>query len=70
MDKKMFLSWIEEGVVPIPSFLFTYYKKIGLTDLECMVLLHIYTFIKKGNDFPHTLKSQKECVFRLRSALN
>ncbi|MCU9593666.1 DnaD domain-containing protein [Caldibacillus thermolactis] len=63
MDKKMFLSWIEEGVVPIPSFLFTYYKKIGLTDLECMVLLHIYTFIKKGNDFPtHVEIAERMCI--------
>ncbi|NCU16414.1 DnaD domain-containing protein [Pallidibacillus pasinlerensis] len=52
MYKKMFLSWIEEGVVSIPSFLFSYYKKIGLTDLECMTLLHIYSFIENGNDFP------------------
>lgn len=48
----MFLSWIEEGVVAIPSFLFSHYKKIGLSDVECMVLLHIHTFLEKGQEFP------------------
>lgn len=52
MNKNMFLSWIEEGVIAIPSFLFSYYKKIGLSDIECMVILQIYHFIEKGKDFP------------------
>ncbi len=52
MNKNTFLSWIEEGVISIPSFLFRYYKKIGLTDIECMVILHIFNFIEKGKEFP------------------
>lgn len=52
MTKNAFLTWIEEGSITIPSFLFSYYKKIGLTDVECMMLLHIHQFIQKGIDFP------------------
>ena len=52
MNKNSILSWIEEGVIAIPSFLFSNYKKIGLTDMECMFLLHIHAFINKGIEFP------------------
>jgi len=52
MKKYAFLSWIKEGSVSVPSFLFHYYKKMGLTDVECMLILHIFSFKEKGNDFP------------------
>lgn len=52
MNKKTFLSWIEEGVISIPSFLFSHYKKIGLNDTECMLLLHIFHFMEKGKELP------------------
>ncbi|MCU9613680.1 DnaD domain-containing protein [Caldibacillus lycopersici] len=52
MKNNIILSWIEEGVVSIPSFLFSEYKSIGLTDLECMLILQLHAFMEKGNSFP------------------
>ena len=52
MNKKLGLRLLEERVLTIPSFLFRYYRKIGLTDIECMVILHLYTFIQEGKTFP------------------
>ncbi len=52
MNKKLGLRLLEERVLTIPSFLFRYYRKIGLTDIECMIILHLYTFIQEGKTFP------------------
>ncbi len=52
MKKEAFLSWVEEGIITIPSFLFQYYKEIGLNDTECMVILQIQSFLEKGTGFP------------------
>ncbi|WP_062356434.1 DnaD domain-containing protein [Bacillus kwashiorkori] len=52
MNKQILLELLEEGVVTIPSFLFKYYRKMQLTDIECMLLLHVHTFIQQGNHFP------------------
>lgn len=52
MNKKKVLQLLEEGVITIPSFLFRYYRKIGLTDIECMVILHLYAYIQEGKAFP------------------
>ncbi|WML45080.1 DnaD domain-containing protein [Neobacillus sp. PS3-40] len=46
------LSWIEEGNITIPAILFLEYRNIKLNEYELMLLLHINTFIEKGNGFP------------------
>lgn len=70
------LAWIEEGVVSIPSFLLNHYKKIGLTDLECMLLIHVYAYLDRGNDFPtpeqlsqKMMLTKDECSQMLRSLI-
>ncbi|HJV30930.1 MAG TPA: DnaD domain-containing protein [Bacillales bacterium] len=50
--KANLLSWMEEGNLVLPSILFMEYSKLKLNEIECMLLLHIQTFIEKGNDFP------------------
>jgi DNA replication protein len=50
--KSSLLSWMEEGNLTIPSILFMEYRNIKLNEFELMLLLHIHTFIEKGNHFP------------------
>lgn len=45
-------EWFSEGSISIPKFLMNYYAKLGLDEIEFMVLLHVYTFIESGNSFP------------------
>lgn len=52
MIKHAVQAWMKDGIISIPSFLFQFYKKIGLTDQECFFLLNVYSFIKNGNEFP------------------
>ncbi|WAA10586.1 DnaD domain-containing protein [Fervidibacillus albus] len=52
MSKQLIVSFMKNGGVTIPSFLFQYYKQIGLSDIECMVILHLQTFKENGNEFP------------------
>ncbi|WAA13733.1 DnaD domain-containing protein [Fervidibacillus halotolerans] len=52
MNKNLIVSLMKDGVVTIPSFLFQYYKRIGLSDIECMLILHLQIFLEEGNEFP------------------
>ncbi|MCK6257480.1 DnaD domain-containing protein [Fictibacillus sp. KIGAM418] len=52
MEKALFLKWLSEGTVSIPHVLFKQYRAIGLQDEECMLILHVHTFIESGNPFP------------------
>lgn len=52
MEKALFLKWLSEGTISIPHVLFKHYRSIGLQDEECMLLLHVHTFIESGNPFP------------------
>ncbi len=52
MEKALFLKWLSEGTVSIPHVLFKHYRAIGLQDEECMLILHVHTFIESGNPFP------------------
>ncbi|PLT28365.1 DnaD domain-containing protein [Peribacillus deserti] len=52
MLKDNFLAWMKEGNISIPSFLLSHYKRMGLNELELMVLLHIQHYNEKGNSFP------------------
>jgi DNA replication protein len=50
--KQMMVSWLEEGTVSIPQLLLSNYHKLGLSESEFVLLLQVYSFIEKGNDFP------------------
>lgn len=52
MEKALFFKWLSEGTISIPHVLFKHYRSIGLQDEECMLLLHVHTYIESGNPFP------------------
>ncbi|MBO9128211.1 DnaD domain-containing protein [Bacillus sp. 165] len=52
MKKKFMLEWFEQGSIAIPKLLMNNYKKLGLNEMEFMVILHIHTFLECGNSFP------------------
>ncbi|MGC4376322.1 DnaD domain-containing protein [Fictibacillus sp. Mic-4] len=52
MKNEWFEKWMLEGTISIPKVLLRYYRTLGLKDEECMLLLHVYTFIESGTPFP------------------
>ena len=50
--KTSLLSWIQEGNITIPVILFSQYKNIGINENELMLMIHLLSFIEKGNEFP------------------
>ncbi|WP_113928621.1 DnaD domain-containing protein [Bacillus sp. P14.5] len=50
--KQLMVSWLEEGTISIPQLLLSNYNKLGLSESEFVLLLQVYSFIDKGNDFP------------------
>lgn len=46
------LTWIKSGNFSIPTALLTHYKKLNLDDQEMILILHLLSFIEKGNFFP------------------
>ena len=50
--KTSLLSWLQEGNLTIPAVLLTEYKNIGLNEYELILILQLFSFIEKGNDFP------------------
>lgn len=45
-------KWISQGQVSIPMLLLENYKKLNLSDLEMMLIIHLHAFITSGVDFP------------------
>jgi DNA replication protein len=52
MNNELFERWIQQGSLSIPKILLTHYRKVGLTDEECMLILQMHSFIEEGNVFP------------------
>ncbi|MCP8968787.1 DnaD domain-containing protein [Ectobacillus ponti] len=52
MKKKAMIQWFEQGSIAIPKLLMMQYRKLGLNELEFMIILHIHTFLECGNAFP------------------
>lgn len=52
--------WTEQGNVTISQLFFHHYKKIGITDSEAMLMMHIIAYSSEGNFFPtpHDLSSR------------
>jgi DNA replication protein len=50
--KQLMISWMEEGTISIPQLLLSNYHKLGLSESEFVLLLQVFSFIEKGNDFP------------------
>ncbi|MFB6466038.1 DnaD domain protein [Cytobacillus sp. Hz8] len=52
MIKTNLIDWLKEGNITIPSALLTHYKDMGLNEEELALILHVISFIEKGNEFP------------------
>ncbi|KXG43602.1 DnaD domain protein [Tepidibacillus infernus] len=52
LKHELFLSILQEGTTPILNHLLSNYKKIGLSDQEMMLIIHILYFQSKGKLFP------------------
>ncbi len=52
MEKKQLIQLMTEQQLIVPSLLLERYKDLGLTDTECMLVIHLHQFISKGNTFP------------------
>jgi DNA replication protein len=52
MNGNLFEKWMSEGSISIPKLLLKSYKRIGLTDSECMLFLQLHVSIESGNYFP------------------
>jgi DNA replication protein len=52
MNGNLFERWMAEGSASIPNMLLKSYKRIGLTDNECMLFIQLHVFIESGNYFP------------------
>lgn len=52
MMNSTMLAWIKSGNITIPTALLTHYKKMGLSEIEMVLILHVHSFLEKGNYFP------------------
>lgn len=52
VNKTIMLKWLQEGNITVPGALLTHYKEINLTEKDLVLLLHVISFLDKGNEFP------------------
>lgn len=52
MKKELLEKWFNEGAISIPNLLLQHYKQIDMNEIECMLIIQIYSFISKGIHFP------------------
>ncbi|WP_412176689.1 DnaD domain-containing protein [Bacillus sp. T3] len=52
MMNSTMLAWIKSGNITIPTALLTHYKKMGLSEIEMVLILHVHSFLEQGNYFP------------------
>lgn len=76
MSKKNLLRWLKEGQITIPTALLSQYKDMKLNEQELVLLLHVLSYIEKGNDFPTPMElsssmtlTAAECAERLRKLI-
>lgn len=50
--KENFVQWVLEGNITLPATLLNSYKEIGLNEEELVLLLHVFHYLEKGNEFP------------------
>ncbi|CAH0345511.1 DnaD domain-containing protein [Bacillus sp. CECT 9360] len=73
MIKDKLFTWMKEGTMTIPSFLFSNYKSMNLNEQEVMLLLQLQNFLEKGNSFPtpdeiaeRMTFGESECLFMIQ----
>lgn len=76
MKKADMLDWLKEGNVTIPAVLLTQYREMRLNEQELTLLLHVFYFAEKGNEFPTPVElaarmtiSAFECTDLLRALI-
>jgi DNA replication protein len=76
MKKADMLDWLKEGNVTIPAVLLTQYKEMKLNEQELALILHVFYFSEKGNEFPTPMElaarmtiSAFECTDLLRALI-
>ncbi|MFC7392664.1 DnaD domain protein [Scopulibacillus cellulosilyticus] len=52
MEKKLMMDLLVNSHVMVPNLLLENYYLLGLNEEECMLLIHVHSFICKGNYFP------------------
>ncbi|MGG2989834.1 DnaD domain-containing protein [Geobacillus stearothermophilus] len=52
MEKKKVAEWLAQGSVAVPKLLLNHYKKLGLSEAELVLLLHMQSFFEQGITFP------------------
>ncbi|MFC4617772.1 DnaD domain-containing protein [Camelliibacillus cellulosilyticus] len=52
MEKQVMIDFMTNSGLTIPRFLLENYVDIGLNEEECLLLLHVYSFLKGGHNFP------------------
>jgi DNA replication protein len=63
MEKKLLVEMMIKGQTTVPRLLLESYQAIGLNEVECMLIIHLYTSINDGNPFPtpDELASKMSC---------
>ncbi|AMX83129.1 DNA replication protein DnaD [Geobacillus subterraneus] len=52
MEKKKVAEWLAQGSVVVPKLLLNHYKRLGLSEGELVLLLHMQSFFEEGVVFP------------------
>lgn len=52
MEKKMMTDLLVNSNIMVPTLLLENYAMIGLQEKECLLLIHVHSYISKGNYFP------------------
>ncbi|GAA0347906.1 DNA replication protein DnaD [Bacillus carboniphilus] len=76
MNQNQFIELMQGGSVFLPAPLLEHYKDLGLTEEEFTLLLHLQSFIERGNSFPtyqelagRTTLSNEQCAYLLRKLI-
>lgn len=64
------LTWLQEGNVSIPSFLFVHYAEMGLDEQELILLMQLQHFQKQGNLFPTPNEISERMSFSPAECMN
>lgn len=70
MEKELLMQWIQAGQTELPTLLLKYYREIGLSNDELVLILQLKSYIDKGEFFPNTediaknMKMTEQNVFR------
>ncbi|KPH76011.1 MULTISPECIES: DnaD domain-containing protein [Bacillaceae] len=76
MSKSYSIQQVLFDQIPIPVELLKHYRFLGLTEVETMVILQLFNFLKQNNDFPtpneianHMSIDEKQCAQILRKLI-